>query len=337
MFRFPRASLFAVAVLAVLAWTGAAAQAAATTDEVRRIIIEESRETLVPTSLALAVAQVESGLRPDHQGADGARGVFQILPERAHDLGTEPRALWNARPNVKAGLKVLDGLLDRTEGRWDEALRAYASLRDGRPGHANRYVADVLGWERRFAERLAAQDAVDGRRREVLMGHDDWRSQEPETDMVGRDSLPAGEPEDRDWDDSEPEYAEDERDEPEETETAELPPYLHEERIDPSDDDDTDVEVRIYRGGGTDVEITVYEEEYEVSPPPAWRNAPRPPRIFHRPPPRKTWKRPKPFSKPFGWRSTRMSREFRGPRWSPRLARKLKRQARRKFGWRHRQ
>ena len=303
---------------------------AAATEQVKRIIIEESRETLVPSSLALAVAQVESGLRPDRQGADGARGVFQLHPDVADDLGIDRRQLWDARRNVRAGLRVLDNLLDRTEGRWDEALRAFTSLRPNRAGaNTERYVSDVLGWERRFAERLALQDAVDGRRRDVLMGHDDWRgtTETDPIDTVGRDSLPGG------------------QDEPEAPQVAALPPYMTPDAIDPSEDDDTDVpvEVRIYRGGrGTEVEITVIEEDvvhedehdarYDDAP--SWRHMPPPPpMVRHRPAPPRLWKRPRPFSRPFGWRAPRMQR---GPRWSPERARMLKRQARRQMRQGHR-
>ncbi len=327
MFRLPLRLIFA-AQLVLLGTALLAPVRAATTEDVKRIIVEESRETLVPTSLALAVAQVESGLRPDRQGTDGARGVYQLLPDTAQDLGTKPRELWDTRKNVRTGLKVLDGLLDRTEGRWDEALRAYASLRPARAGNkSERYVSDVMGWERRYAERLALSDAVDGRRREVLMGHDDWRGAEQPAavDMVGRDTLPSDQA--------------DEETTPKAPEVAELPPYMQPEEVDPDTDDDTDVpvDVKIYRGNrGTEVEITVYEEEYETDAP-QWRRPPPPPPVFrHRPPPPRLWKPPRPHSRPFGWRSTRFAGQNRGPRWSPRKARRLKRQARRGFGWRRR-
>ena len=323
-----------IAAMAFAAALDPAPAAAATSDDIKRIIVAESRETLVPSSLALAVAQVESGLRPDRQGRDGARGIYQLLPDTAEDLGLRPRELWDPHKNVRAGLRVLDNLLDRTEGRWDAALRAYASLRPARArAGAERYVSDVMGWERRFAERLALQDAVDGRRREVLMGHDDWRaSQLPRQDMVARDTLADDAPE------------------AEEPEIAARPSYLEPGEVDPADDDDTDlpVEVRIYRGGqGTEVEITLYQgldEDHDDDEHEAYNagdddddevrwHQPPPPVVRHRPLPPRLWKAPRPYSKPFGWRSSRMQR---GPRWSPRKAARLKRQARRGFGWRHR-
>ncbi|MDB4173084.1 transglycosylase SLT domain-containing protein [bacterium] len=178
---------------------------AMTPNEVRQIIVEESNKTLVPSSLALAVAQTESGLRPDHQGIDGARGVFQILSKTAEDMGVKPRDLWNSRTNVSIGIKVLDGLLDRTEGRWDEALRAYALLRpeSGRKNVA-RYVNDVLSWERLFAERLFAQNAINKGNHKVLLseidhGNDDWSTanevgKSKFVETIDRDMLPKTQP-----------------------------------------------------------------------------------------------------------------------------------------------
>jgi hypothetical protein len=319
------------ALLAALTALISVPVAAAAPDDIRRIIIEEARETLVPESLALAVAQVESGLRSDRQGANGARGLFQIMPETAADLGTSARKLWQPRENARAGLKMLDGLLDRTEGHWDEALRAYSSrLGNMKSAQVERYVTDVLGWERRFAERLAAQDAVNGRRREILRGHDDWadQAQGREVANAGQDALPT---------EPEPQYADDaQSDDMTEMQQELLEAQLEAQRnlieeqralleergeVDPLLDDDTDVEVKVYRGGGNrEVEITVYEEEYEVAPP-----------VWYRPPPPRFVQPSRQFSKPFGWRSTQLSRGNRGSGWSPRKAQRLKRRARRQM------
>lgn len=306
------------AALSVIALCVSATQAIAeTAEEIRTIITEEARKTSVPASLAIAVARVESGLRSDHQGADGGRGLFQVSPDMARDLGTDPRTLWQPRTNSRVALKQLERLLNRADGRWDTALQAY-STRHGavHPNSKQRYVADVLGWERRYAERLALTDSVNARRREVLMGdstpaqnthgndsrgHDNWGTampaEEPEIASAGRDQLP-------------------------EAHMEPLPPAHQPDEIDPMLDDDTDVEgaVRIFRDrNGDRVEITVYEEEYEVEPP-----------VWHQPPPPR-WAAPPP---PPRWRAQRWQRphpprHFRGPRWSPRKARQLKRRARR--------
>jgi len=291
---FPWRRLSAVVAVAVFCMTVPAVDAAEAADgpDMQRIITEEARKTSVPASLALAVARVESGLRADHQGADGGRGLFQVSPDTARDMGTDPRDLWQPRTNTRLALGQLAGLLERADGRWDAALNAYAT-RHGRidPAGQRRYVADVFGWERKYAERLALSDAINGRRREVLMSgndRDDWAQQAddaPGMASKGHDRLPSA---------------------PDQT--------------DPMLDDDTDVAAAepVYRGREQArkrdrVKITVYEEEYEVTPP-AWRRPP--PSRWAAPPPPPRWQRPP-------------TRHFRGPQWSPRKASRLKRMARR--------
>ncbi|NQV98382.1 MAG: transglycosylase SLT domain-containing protein [Rhodospirillales bacterium] len=153
------------------------------TEEIRKIIGEEAPLTSVPASLAMAIVKTESNFRADHEGNDGARGLMQILPDRAESLGLDPRSLWQARPNIRAGLEILDGLLARTDGRWVEAVQAYGSQRRHPESVENkRFVTAVLKSERQYAEQFAAVDElsqrpVDGlaeRRSEILSGHDDW-------------------------------------------------------------------------------------------------------------------------------------------------------------------
>ena len=187
-------SLMALLTLAV-----AMPAKAMSTDEIRKIIAEEAAKTDVPSSLALAVVKTESNFRTDHEGRDGARGLMQILPETAKNLGLNPRHLWQIRPNLRAGLSILEGLLQRTEGRWDEAIKAYGSHR--RPFKSvnnQRYVTAVLETERQFAEQLMASNSLSGpapepvsdevseRRREVLAGYDNWASEPQIQDQVAQ-------------------------------------------------------------------------------------------------------------------------------------------------------
>jgi hypothetical protein len=142
--------------------------------EVREIILEEARKTVVPPSLALAVGKIESGFNEGSEGKNGARGIMQILPEVAENrYRIDPDDLWGVRENVRIGLKILESLADRSNGNWEEALASYT--RQNSRGKmslaaAQDYVGDVLKWERRFADELIAQNEVEGRRREVLLG-----------------------------------------------------------------------------------------------------------------------------------------------------------------------
>lgn len=265
--------LFAGVFLAALVITGFRPAVAATPTEIKRMVVEQARKTAVPASLALAVAKVESNLRPDHEGLDGARGLMQILPEMAESMGVAPSSLWNPETNLQLGLKLLSGVLERTEGRWEDAVAAYASHRRApKSAAAQRYVTSVLNWERSFAEQLALQDDVAPRRRDVLA--DNRAADRPDDDASRR------QPGHDDW-------RQDDRQRPEESR------------------DDADPEVTVYRGGGGDeVEITVYHEPEWRAPPP-----PPPPRWAPRfePRPRPDWRPHYRVRRGPAW-----SRDFRG-------------------------
>lgn len=75
----------------------------------------------VPPSLALAVAQRESGLNQGAIGSSGELGVFQLMPGTAAQLGVDPSDLGQ---NITGGITYLKQLYDRF-GNWPDALVAY--------------------------------------------------------------------------------------------------------------------------------------------------------------------------------------------------------------------
>jgi len=76
----------------------------------------------VPRSLAHAVAAQESGGNQAAVSAKGARGVFQLEPGAAQDMGVDPTTL---QGNVVGGVKYLRTMLDRYNGNVPMALAAY--------------------------------------------------------------------------------------------------------------------------------------------------------------------------------------------------------------------
>lgn len=250
---------------------------ATTVEQIRKIIIEEATDTTVPISLAMAIVKTESNFRPDHEGKDGARGLMQILPGTAESLGLDARSLWKPRPNIRAGLEILDGLLDRTDGHWQETILAYGSHRRDIDSVKNqRYLTAVLKSERQFAEQFAALDAISERRREVLSGHDDWGT-DPQEQIASYD------------------------------------PYRTQDEIDPVFDDDQDMrwldeedeavsEYTIFRENESpEIEIVIYETEIE--PEVIWIPAPRQPNF-----------RPRRFNQRDGRVGKRFARRFGGNR-----------------------
>ena len=93
----------------------------------KRLIVEEAMKTSnVAPSVALAVAEVESGFRPHVVSSAGAIGVMQIMPRTGRDVfGLSRDDLFEPKTNIRAGVTFLDQLIDRYEGRIDLALSHY--------------------------------------------------------------------------------------------------------------------------------------------------------------------------------------------------------------------
>lgn len=101
-----------------------------------------------------AIAHVESRYRPDAVSRAGARGIMQLMPGTARDLGVDAT---DASANIRGGTAYLRQLLDRFDGDVVRTIAAYnagpgAVLRAGgvpRFVETRAYVAAVL-------DRLAA-------------------------------------------------------------------------------------------------------------------------------------------------------------------------------------
>ena len=115
------ALMFGVSALALTASADAA-----TRSEVKRMVIEEARNSIVPPALALAVAKVESDFQDRVRSHKGARGVMQIMPATARgEFGVDADALWDPRLNVQLGIDFLERLHAQYGGRWELALSHY--------------------------------------------------------------------------------------------------------------------------------------------------------------------------------------------------------------------
>jgi soluble lytic murein transglycosylase-like protein len=102
---------------------------------VREALVAAARRHGVDDSLLLAVAEVESGLRPQAVSPKGAAGVMQLMPDTARALGiSDP---FDVEANVDAGARYLGGLLTQFGGDLPLALAAY----NAGPGAVRRYGA----------------------------------------------------------------------------------------------------------------------------------------------------------------------------------------------------
>jgi soluble lytic murein transglycosylase-like protein len=114
---------------------------AASTSSIQSLITSVANQFGVPPSIALAVAQKESGMNPNvPNGAAGEIGVFQLMPATAAGLGVNPSDL---NQNVTGGVSLLASLYNQF-GNWSDALAAY----NAGPTHlaaGQSYASSILG------------------------------------------------------------------------------------------------------------------------------------------------------------------------------------------------
>ncbi|MFO7653928.1 MAG: transglycosylase SLT domain-containing protein [Candidatus Krumholzibacteriia bacterium] len=134
--------------LATLA-PGAAPAAADTLRTWGGAIARASDETDVDPALVLAVMQAESAGRADAVSPRGARGLMQLMPGTAREVGVDPD---RPEENVLGGARYLGGLLERYAGRLDLALAAY-NAGPGSVDRAGRAVPDYPE-TRRYVEKV---------------------------------------------------------------------------------------------------------------------------------------------------------------------------------------
>lgn len=131
--------------------------------QIKRMIIKESMNSIVPPSLALAVAKVESDFNPNALSSAGARGIMQIMPRTGrHEFGVSADELWDPRLNIQLGIDFLAQLYRQYGNRWDLALSHYnggtlhGHGRHARPHNYTRsYVKSVLRWQGRYKKQSA--------------------------------------------------------------------------------------------------------------------------------------------------------------------------------------
>ena len=94
---------------------------------IKMLLIEDARlSEYVTPALAIAVAEVESDLRPDVVSNKGAIGVMQIMPRTGLlEFGVKRKDLFNPIINIKIGVKFLDQLIKKYKGNIGVALSHY--------------------------------------------------------------------------------------------------------------------------------------------------------------------------------------------------------------------
>ena len=138
--------------------------------KIKQIIIQESNNTRVPASLALAVAKVESNFNAKALSNAGARGIMQVMPKTGRgEFGINPTELWNPRINIRIGISYLEQLQKRYGGRWDLALSHYngGTIQRAKSGqiqqphsYTRNYINLVKKWEKHYRQEAVSNIAL---------------------------------------------------------------------------------------------------------------------------------------------------------------------------------
>jgi len=158
--------------------------------DIRRIAQEEG----VDPDLAVRVAKQESGFRQDATSRAGARGIMQLMPDTAKELGVD---LNDPMQNIRGGVRYL-GQQQRAFGSPDLALAAYNAgpgrvreyLRTGRalPQETNNYVSALRGAG--ISPDIASVDYTDASGNIIVSGGERRRQLQPGEELLSAEVRP---------------------------------------------------------------------------------------------------------------------------------------------------
>ena len=141
--------------------------AAGEADDYDKIISKLAEQYAVEPALVKAVIRAESQFDPEAVSPRGARGLMQLMPPVARSHGVvDPTDPWQ---NIRGGVRVLRGLLDRFDNDLRLTLAAYNAGADtvvrfgGLPPYreTRRYVVAVLKFREKYRRQPIAADPAD--------------------------------------------------------------------------------------------------------------------------------------------------------------------------------
>ena len=120
--------------------------------DLRALATAAARRHGLDPELVLAVANVESGLKPGAVSPKGASGLMQLMPPTAREMGVTD--IFDPVQNLDGGTRYLREMLARYDGDLKRALAAY----NAGPGAVDKYKGvppyrETLAYVRRVLER----------------------------------------------------------------------------------------------------------------------------------------------------------------------------------------
>ncbi len=106
-------------------------------EEIEESITGAASRYNLPGKLISGVIHAESGFDVSAVSHAGARGLMQLMPETARQLGVENP--FDIRENIDAGARYLRKMLDLFDGSLEKALAAY----NAGPAAVKRFAGDV--------------------------------------------------------------------------------------------------------------------------------------------------------------------------------------------------
>ena len=101
----------------------------------RSVIANAARTNLDPR-LIMALVTVESSWRPGALSPAGARGLAQLMPRTAKNLGVDA---WNPTQNLRGAANYIRSLLNRFAGRGDNTMRYAIGAYNAGPRAVEKY------------------------------------------------------------------------------------------------------------------------------------------------------------------------------------------------------
>jgi soluble lytic murein transglycosylase-like protein len=124
-------------------------------DNITALVKTAAASTSVSAELIRSVMRQESGFKPCAVSAKGARGLMQLIPGTAAELGV--RDAFDPEQNVLGGAKLLRQLMDRYRGDLSMTLSAYnAGTRPVDAAAGVPMIPETIDYVSRILARLSA-------------------------------------------------------------------------------------------------------------------------------------------------------------------------------------